>query len=61
MVDGDFDSLVRVAASTVTVVVVVFVIMDFTLLILLLTIPAPWSLEAKPLSFAWQGSSALSR
>ena len=36
MVDGDFDSLVRVAASTVTAVAVVFVIVDFTLLTLLL-------------------------
>jgi len=38
MVDGDFDSRVRVTTATIIVVIVIFIFMDFILFFLIISI-----------------------
>ena len=42
MVDGDFDSIIRVTAATIIVIVIIVVFVDFPLLLFLIFISTPW-------------------
>ena len=46
MIDGDFDTIVRVTAATIIIIVLIIVFIDFTLLIFLTSSSSPLGCQA---------------